>query len=170
MRVMQCVTGVGVVLAMLCSVAAAADYVVARSSQPSIVKGTQLAAGQLVALGAGGKLTLISAGGDILVLRGAEGGVRLPALAAGPQTASIKALTALVERPSPRRNFGAMRGKAGCPDPATLTTMPAIMAAAEIEGCGTLAKQALDRLVLASETADTASEPGAMPAPPSGQK
>jgi hypothetical protein len=147
---------IGVIVAMSLAagtVAAAADYVVARSNVATIGKGTQFAAGASVPLEEGQILTLVSSGGEVMVLRGAAGGVRLPALAGGAQTASVAALTALVNRPPPRRSFGAMRGKETCPAIETLTTMESILAASAAEGCGTLARDALERYIVAREAA-----------------
>lgn len=140
--------------------ALAADYVVARSSVATIAKGTQFAAGASVPLEPGQLLTMVSAGGEVLVLKGAAGGVRLPALASGPQSASVAALTALVNRPPPRRSFGAMRGKENCPPAETLNAMDNILAAAAIDGCATMAREALERYLVARET-----EAGVAPAP-----
>lgn len=141
--------------------AMAADYVVARSNVATIGKGTQFAAGASVPLEDGQVLTLVSSGGEVLVLRGAAGGVRLPALAGGAQAAAVATLTALVNRPPPRRSFGAMRGKETCPAIETLTTMESILAASAVEGCGTLARDALERYIVAREAA---AAPAAAPA------
>ncbi len=143
--------------------AMAADYVVARSNVATIGKGTQFAAGASVPLEDGQVLTLVSSGGEVLVLRGAAGGVRLPALAGGAQAAAVATLTALVNRPPPRRSFGAMRGKETCPAIETLTTMESILAASAVEGCGTLARDALERYIVAREAA---AAPAAAPAAP----
>lgn len=154
--------GVIAVLSLAVGTAAvAADYVVARSNVAAIGKGTQFAAGASVPLEEGQVLTLVSSGGEVLVLRGAAGGVRLPALAGGAQAASVSALTALVNRPPPRRSFGAMRGKDTCPAIETLITMESILAASAIEGCGTLARDALERYIVAREAA---AAPAAAPA------
>jgi hypothetical protein len=148
--------------------ALAADYVVARSNVATIAKGAQFAAGASVPLEPGQMLTMVSAGGEVLVLKGAAGGVRLPALASGPQSASVAALTALVNRPPPRRSFGAMRGKENCPAAETLNTMENILAASAIEGCATMAREALERYLTDREAAAggaPASAPAAAPAP-----
>lgn len=142
-------------------IALAADYVVARSNAPTITKGMQYGAGDTVPLLVGQLLTLISSGGEIVVLRGAEGGVRLPPLAKGAQTASMAALTALVNRPAPRRNFGAMRGKEGCPAVEILSSMEGILAASAIEGCAGLAREALERYIIAGEGGTTSAPAGA---------
>lgn len=142
------------VLALGLSVTAAnaADYVVVRSSSPSLLKGAQLSAGQKIDLGPGQQLTLVSTGGELTVLRGAAGGVTLPASAAGAARASTAALAALVTQPAPRRSFGAMRGKEDCPAPETLRTLEGILEAAELETCAALAQQALDRWVTERES------------------
>ncbi|MBU6378935.1 MAG: hypothetical protein KJS95_10440 [Gammaproteobacteria bacterium] len=146
------------------TVAVAADYVVARSNVASIAKGAQFAAGANLPLEDGQVVTMVSSGGEVVVLRGAAGGVRLPALAGGAQSASVAALTALVNRPPPRRSFGAMRGKETCPAVETLTTMDSILAASAVEGCGLIARDALERYIVAREAAATAA-PAPSPAP-----
>jgi hypothetical protein len=45
-----------------------------------------------------------------------------------------------------------MRGKDECPKPESLTSLEAILAAAEVEACAALAQQALDRWVMAGES------------------
>ena len=151
-------TGAVLALVLASGITLAADYVVARSTAASIAKGAQYAAGDSIPLAVGEVLTLVSSGGEVLVLRGAAGGVTLPSLSSGPKTASMEALTALVNRPSPRRSFGAMRGKEGCPPVESLGTLDGILAAAAIEGCGALAKEALDRYITAVEAAESEAE------------
>lgn len=141
-----------VLLSLAAAATAAADFVVVRSSVPALAKGTQLTAGQKIDLPAGQQVTVVSMGGEITVLRGAVGGVTLPALQAGASRASSAALAALVTRPAPRRSFGAMRGKEDCPAPESLNSLEAILAAAQVEACATLAQQALDRWVTARES------------------
>lgn len=147
---------VSVVLAS--GVAAAADYVVVKSTDATIGKGTQYRAGESIPLAVGSAATLISSGGEVVELRGAAGGATLPSLSAGPKTASMEALTALVNRPAPRRSFGAMRGKEGCPAVETLNNVEAILAAAAIEGCGALAREALERYIASAEAGRSAEE------------
>ena len=139
-------------MALAAATSVAADYVVVRSSAPAVAKGAQLAAGQRVDVGPGQVLTVVSAGGEVSVLRGAAGGVTLPALAAASQAASSAALVALVSRPAPRRSFGAMRGKDDCPAVESLTSVESILAAAKSESCASIAQQALDRLAAAAES------------------
>ena len=141
-----------VVLALAVGSAGAADYVVVRSNSPALAKGVQLSAGQKLELAPGQQLTVVSAGGELTVLRGATGGVVLPSLETGNSRAATAALAALVTRPAPRRSFGAMRGKDECPKPESLTSLEAILAAAEVEACAALAQQALDRWVMAGES------------------
>lgn len=140
-------------------IAFAADYVVARSNVASVAKGSQYAAGDTVPLAVGQSVTLISSGGEVVVLQGAAGGARLPALAKGPQTASMAALTALVNRPAPRRNFGAMRGKTACPEISSLKSVETILAAGATEGCESLAREALESYINAGLASAGATKP-----------
>ena len=84
----------------------------------------------------------------MLNIEGAEGGVILPARAAGG-SASTEALQALVKRPLPRRSFGAMRGPGDCPAADELKTLEEILAAAAREGCDRNARVALENYLSA---------------------
>ncbi len=126
------------------------DYIVARSSDPAIERGSAWAAGSSLALGAGQSVTMVTPGGDVLNLEGAEGGIVLPTRAAGG-SASTEALQALIKRPMPRRSFGAMRGPGDCPSAEDLKTLDEILAAAAREGCDRNARVALENYLSADE-------------------
>jgi hypothetical protein len=126
------------------------DYIVARSSDPAIERGSAWAAGSSLALGAGQSVTMVTTGGDVLSLEGADGGIVLPARAAGG-SASAEALQSLIKRPMPRRSFGAMRGPGDCPSAEDLKTLDEILAAAAREGCDRNARVALENYLSADE-------------------
>ena len=89
---------------------------------------------------------MVTTGGDVLNLEGADGGIVLPARAAGG-SASAEALQALIKRPMPRRSFGAMRGPGDCPSAEDLKTLDEILAA----GCDRNARVALENYLSADE-------------------
>ncbi|WP_296598540.1 hypothetical protein [Phenylobacterium sp.] len=138
-------TILGVMLATgLAGAAHAADFVVVKSTDPSLKPGLELNSGQKVALAAGQSLTLMSASGSVSVLRGGPGGATTPrAGAADPER--LAALKVLVDPPPAGRTFGARRSGV-CPDPATLTTLDEILAV-QSSGCSAQARAALDALV-----------------------
>ncbi len=134
------------------------DYIVARSSDPSIERGSAWAAGSSLSLGVGGRATLVTAGGAVVNIEGAEGGVVLPALS-GSGNASTEALQALVKRPLPRRSFGAMRGPGDCPAADELKTLEDILAAAGREGCDRNARVALENYLSANSDQEDSAQP-----------
>ncbi|NDE01937.1 MAG: hypothetical protein EBZ91_09360 [Gammaproteobacteria bacterium] len=140
-------------LGMLGGLAAASDYIVARSTDASIVKGTALAAGAVVPAAVGAVVTLISAGGEVVILKGTDAGIKVPGIAKPGSSAASATLAALVNRPPPRRNFGAMRGNEKCRSLEELQTLEAILAVSEIEGCGRMAQTALDAYISKAEAA-----------------
>lgn len=123
----------------------AADYVVVKSTDPSIRAGVTIDGGQRVSLAAGQTLTLIAAAGDVTMLRGGPSGVVAPVRrTAQADAGKLESLRALVDPPPPGRTFGGRRGGV-CPDPATLKTLDDILAAQQAT-CGEAARQALDAL------------------------
>jgi hypothetical protein len=140
-------------LSVLGGLAAASDYIVARSTDASIVKGTALAAGVVVPAAVGAVVTLISAGGEVVILKGTESGIKVPTLAKPAGSAASTTLAALVNRPPPRRNFGAMRGNDKCRSVEELQTLEAILAVSDIEGCGRIAQAALEAYINKAEAA-----------------
>ena len=148
-----------VLLSTIASVSISAnDYIVARSSDPAIERGSAWAVGASLALGVGGRVTMVTPGGDVLNIEGAEGGVILPARAAGG-SASTEALQALVKRPLPRRSFGAMRGPGDCPAADELKTLEEILAAAAREGCDRNARVALENYLSAQSDEEDGAQP-----------
>lgn len=136
---------VALVLGIVSGIAGAADYIVVRSADASIAKGTALAAGARVPLAAGATLTLVSPGGEVVIIKGAADGAQVPGVAKPADRAASSALAALVNRPPPRRSFGAMRGN--CPGAEALQTLEQILAASKLEGCGSVAQAALEAYV-----------------------
>lgn len=146
------------VLSVFAQPVLANDYIVARSSDPAIERGSSWAAGSSLALGEGGRATLITSGGAVLNIEGAEGGVVLPALGSAG-SASTEALQALVKRPLPRRSFGAMRGPGDCPAADELKTLEEILAAAGREGCDRNARVALETYLSANSDQEDSAQP-----------
>lgn len=138
---------VALALGIAAGLAGAADYVVVRSTDASIAKGAALAAGTRVALPAGATLTLVSPGGDVVTLKGSAAGAQVPGVATPGDSAASAALSALVNRPPPRRSFGAMRGSAKCPSAAALQTLEQILAASREAGCGSISQAALEAYI-----------------------
>lgn len=138
--------------------ALADDYIVARSSDPAIERGSAWAAGASLALGVGGRVTLVTPSGEVLNLEGADGGIVLPARAGGGN-ASTEALQALVKRPLPRRSFGAMRGPGDCPAAEELTSLETILEAAAREGCERNARVALENFLTAVSDEENRPQP-----------
>lgn len=147
-------------LGVASGIAGAADYIVVRSSDASIAKGTALAAGARVPLAAGATLTLVSPGGEVVTIRGAADGAQIPGVAKPGDSAASSALAALVNRPPPRRSFGAMRGSERCPDAAALQTLEQILAASREAGCGGIAQAALEAYIDKAGAAPAATAPG----------
>jgi hypothetical protein len=133
------------------------DYIVVRSNEASIAKGSPLAAGSRVALPVGKALTLVSPGGEVVSLQGSATGAQVPGVAKPADSAASSALAALVNRPPPRRSFGAMRGT--CPGAAALQTLDQILAASKLKGCGSVAQAALEAYVDRAGAAAAAASP-----------
>lgn len=138
----------GAFLTVLAMPAAAADYVVVRSSDPGIPRGQGFDAGAKVALGASGTITLMHASGDVVTLKGAMGGISLPRRAATPKDADRMAVLRFILAPAPRetgaRATRATRTRGGiCPPAEALTTLDAIVQVQQ-GGCADEAAKALD--------------------------
>lgn len=136
---------IGMILAgAMVGPAIASDYVVVKSTDPTIKRGQAFDAGAKVALGPGQSLTVMRASGEVATLRGSAGGVRLPAARlAAADTARFEALRALVQPPPEGQTFGARRGGI-CPAVEALTDLDDILKTAEASGCTTVARQALE--------------------------
>lgn len=143
-------TILGLLLAVgLGGAAQAADYVVVRSTDPTVKPGLELDAGERLALGAGQTVTIMSASGSISTLRGAAGGVAAPRAGAPADPARLAALKALVAPAPTGSTFGARRSGV-CPDPTTLTTVDQILAV-QSGGCAAQARAALEAYVAAQD-------------------
>ena len=127
--------------------AGAGDYIVVRSTEAAIAKGTALVAGTRVALPAGATVTLVSPGGEVVTLKGSSAGAQVPGVAKPGDSAAATALAALVIKPPPRRSFGAMRGSEKCPSVAALKTLEQILAASGEKGCASISQAALEAYV-----------------------
>lgn len=125
--------------------AQAGDFVVVKSTDPAVKPGSELNAGQRVALGAGQSLTIMSASGAVSMLRGGANGAVAPRAAGQADDARLAALKVLVDPAPTGRTFGARRSGV-CPDPSTLNTLDEIL---EVQsgGCSAQARTALDLLV-----------------------
>lgn len=144
----------GLALVMLPMVAAAADYVVVRSSDGAFVRGQAFDAGDRVPLPAGRTITLMHASGSVVTLNGATGGLVLPKRAATPKDADRLAVLRFILSKAPRQDGGrATRSRSGvCPPVAAITTLDAIVQVQQ-GGCAEQAAQALEAFLSAeSET------------------
>lgn len=135
------------------SVAAARDYIVVASTDPGVARGQPVDGGQRLAVNPGRSVTLMHASGDLLVLKGAAGGVVAPARrAADTETARLEVFRTMVAT-KPREQtagLGARRTRGGvCPAPESLTSLDAIAQVGE-SPCQTVAVQALDAWLAAN--------------------
>jgi hypothetical protein len=152
--------GLTLAAAAWCSVAAASDFLVVKSGDATIAKGSRLPAGQQLALAAGASLTLMSASGEIVRLVGGPQGVRLPDATSGARSASLDIIQTMVSRPRARRDFGAMRGADDCTVAReSLITLEAIAAADQIPACRSRAMEALNRIIDAQPPSQTTAAP-----------
>jgi hypothetical protein len=124
----------------LAGAAAASDFVVLSSTDPSFKPGQQLMGGSSVQLASGSQLVLIHASGMVRKLTGAGRPVQLPAVQASNANAHrTEVLKLMVAQPRRTRSLI----PPACPAPETLTTLDAILEAGEQEACLPLARQAL---------------------------
>ena len=132
--------------------AAAHDYIIVASSDPSVVKGQPLDGGQRLALAPGRAVTLMHASGNLVVLKGAAGGAVAPTRnAADSDTQRLEVFrTMIAARPrESTEGLGARRTRGGaCPAPETLTGLDAIAAVGET-ACSAAAAVALDAWIAA---------------------
>lgn len=139
----------GLALAAVATAAAARDYVVVSSTDPTVVRGQSFAAGARVALPAGKTATLMHASGDLVRVRGATGGVVLPKRAASQGEADRLAILKVLVAPAERSSVGGVRLTRGttrgaiCPQAAEVTTLDAIVQVYEAR-CHTVAAEALE--------------------------
>jgi hypothetical protein len=140
---------IGVAMA-LCfgGAAAAADFIVVNSTDPSVKRGQAFDAGARVPLAAGATLTVMRASGEVQTLRAASGAVTLPsARLASADAAKFAGLQALVQPPPQGRTFGARRSGLVCPPVESLTKLEDILKTSEQPGCKTVAREALDAYI-----------------------
>ena len=110
--------------------AAAHDYVVVATTEPAIVRGTGVDGGQRLAVAPGRSVTLMHAGGALVMLKGAAGGVVAPLRkTAAADTARLEVFRTMVSA-KPRETtegLGSRRTRGGvCPAPDSLTSLDAI--------------------------------------------
>lgn len=146
----------GLALAAFAGAGAARDYIVVGSTDPAIVRGQAYDSGMKLTLAPGRTVTLMHASGDLVRLRGAEGGVLLPrrqsSQADAERLAILKVIVSTDQRgPGVTRP---MRTRAGlCPEPATITTLDAVVQVHQ-GGCSAEATQALDAWIAAHPPKD----------------
>jgi hypothetical protein len=117
-------------LALIAGAAAAADYVVVATTEPAIVRGAVVDGGQRLAVAPGRSVTLMHAGGALVMLKGARGGVVAPLRkSAAADSARLEVFRTMVAA-KPREKsegLGARRTRGGvCPAPDGLTSLDAI--------------------------------------------
>lgn len=136
---------IGLILSVsAASSASAGDYIVVKSTDPTVQQGQALDAGARVALGEGKVVTLMRASGEITTLKGGAGGAIVPReRLASVDGARLEALRALVAPPPSGRTFGARRSGV-CPTPDTLLKLDDILQVAKAPGCDAVAREALD--------------------------
>jgi hypothetical protein len=144
------------VTSVLCGVAHARDFIVVGSSDPALLRGQSFDAGAQVPLAAGRTATLMHASGNLITLRGARGGVALPARAGSPAESDRLSVLRMMVAPAPRAMVGdgrvsrtraATRGGL-CPGSQGLTTLDAIVLVQKA-GCETEAAAALEAWIAA---------------------
>lgn len=127
--------------------AAARDYVVVASTEPTVPRGLTIDAGMRLAVTPGRSVTLMHASGDVLKLNGAAGGVVAPARkAASADAARLEVLRVMVTPNTREVSVGSAqrRSRGGvCPSPDSLTTLDAI-AAVQTAGCADIAASAFE--------------------------
>jgi len=139
----------GVLLAAaFAGAASASDYIVVASTDPAVKRGQPVDAGARLAVAAGKTLTLMRASGEVTTLTAGPAGVVAPGVRmASADGGRLETLKALLEPPPPGRTFGARRGGAICPPAASLTSLDAILKAADTGGCKSVAREALDAYI-----------------------
>jgi len=137
----------GLAIGLVATAAVARDYVVVGSTSPAIARGQGLEAGARVSLAPGQTLTLMHASGDVVRIKGAQGGVVLPRRSASQGDADRLAILKVMVAPAASEkvgSVGARRTRSGiCPEPARIVTLDAIVQTYQA-GCKSQATQALD--------------------------
>jgi len=136
---------IGLALACLATTAAAHDYVVVASTDPSIARGQPIDAGARLPLAIGHSVTLMYASGDLVTLRGASGGVVAPTRRASSAEAQRLEVLRMMVGPAPEPAGPRLAKTRGglCPAAAGLTTLDDIATAAQ-GGCTAEARAALE--------------------------
>ena len=138
----------GVLLASsVAGAAAASDYIVVNSTDPTVKRGMPLDAGMHVSVAAGKTLTVMRATGEVTTLTANATGVTLPsAKLAAADSAKFDSLKALMDPPPAGRTFGARRG-GFCPPAESATTLDDILKLADQSGCKSEAREALEAYI-----------------------
>lgn len=141
-------------LVPLATNAVAADYVVVRSSDPTLLRGQAFDAGARLPLAAGSSVTLMHASGDVVTLTGADGGVSLPRRVATAANADRLAVVKFIlARKSGETHASVPRTRGGiCPPLDTVTTLDAIAQVYQ-GGCAGEAEVALDAFLASAPNA-----------------
>lgn len=134
-------TGLALALALGAS-AAAHDYIVVASSDPAVAPGQGFDAGARVPLAAGRTATLMYASGDLVALKGAAGGVVLPARRANSAEAQRLDVLRMMVGPAPTGQAVTARHRGVCPALEALTTLDDIAQVYQA-GCAELGRTAL---------------------------
>jgi hypothetical protein len=149
----------GLVLAAIATAAAARDYVVVASTDPAVARGQSFAAGARIPLPAGKTVTLMHATGDIVRLKGADGGVVLPKRAASQGDADRLAILKVIVAPADRQVAGGLalrKTRSGvCPAPDKIKTLDAIVQVYQA-GCASSATDALNAWITAHPPSEEA--------------
>jgi hypothetical protein len=141
----------GLALAAFAGAAAARDHIVVGSTDPAIARGLSYDGGARIPLAPGRTLTLMHASGDMIRLKGAQGGVVAPPRKAGQAETERLAVLRVIVAPPERKLAGmyATRTRAGvCPEVAAITSLDAIVQVHQ-GGCTAEAAQALEAWVAA---------------------
>lgn len=152
-----------VLASLLGGVAEARDFVVVGSTDPALARGQSFEAGARVPLAAGRTATLMHASGNLITLRGAPGGVALPARAGSQAESDRLSVLRLMVAPAQREMVGdgrvvartraATRGGL-CPGSQGLTSLDAILQVQKA-GCTVEAAAALEAWIAAQPAPET---------------
>lgn len=147
----------GLALAAFASAAAARDYVVVSSTDPAIVRGQSFSAGARLSLHVGKTATLMHATGDLVRVKGADGGVLLPRRAASQGEADRLAILKVIVAPADRQTTGGIalrKTRSGiCPAVENVQTLDAIVQVHQA-GCASVATDAIEAWITAHPPAD----------------
>lgn len=147
----------GLALAAFASAAAARDYVVVSSTDPAVVRGQSFSAGARLALPVGKTATLMHATGDLVRIKGADGGVLLPRRAASQGEADRLAILKVIVAPADRQTAGGIslrKTRSGiCPSIENVQGLDAIVQVHQA-GCPSVATEAMEAWIAAHPPAD----------------